>query len=159
MFMSCLPHGFPWFPSHVSIVHRFRQVLQATSCVRTEMLLISSSWTSKACSSMWRGPKENIAYELVLTSPACLVCRTWMVLEMGGRWLYTCCFEGRCFQDLFIAVCSILLQFLSSFFSLYAFSASVWCIHTVVYHMTVAWKNCALFHQTGLTSIWLTAYR
>ena len=32
--------------------------------------------------------------------PTSLVCLTWMVLEIGGRWLYSCCFVGCCFQDL-----------------------------------------------------------
>ena len=29
-----------------------------------------------------------------------LVRLIWMVFEMGGRWLYSCCFIGYCFQDL-----------------------------------------------------------
>ena len=31
--------------------------------------------------------------------PACLVRLTWIVLVMGGRWLYSYCFMGCCFQD------------------------------------------------------------
>ena len=30
--------------------------------------------------------------------PACFVHLTWMVCEMGSRWLYKCCFVGCCFQ-------------------------------------------------------------
>ena len=37
---------------------------------------------------------------------------------MGGRWLYSCCFVGCCFQDLFNIACSILEEFPSSFFSI-----------------------------------------
>ena len=37
---------------------------------------------------------------------------------MGGRWPYSCCFKGCCFQDLFNIAHSILVQFLSSFFSI-----------------------------------------
>ena len=33
--------------------------------------------------------------------PACLVCLTWIVFMMGGRWLYSLCFVGGCHQDLF----------------------------------------------------------
>ena len=33
--------------------------------------------------------------------PACLVRLTWIVLAMGGRWLYSWCFVGCCHQDLF----------------------------------------------------------
>ena len=49
----------------ISIVHNPQQVLQATSCIGTELLYTGSSW-----SSMWRGPQEYIAYEFVLTFPA-----------------------------------------------------------------------------------------
>ena len=31
--------------------------------------------------------------------PACIVCLTLMVCEMGGKWPYTCYFVGFCFQD------------------------------------------------------------
>ena len=41
----------------------------------------------------------------------------WMVLEMGGTWLSTCCFVGCCFQDLFNIACIIIVQFPSTFFS------------------------------------------
>ena len=50
--------------------------------------------------------------------PACLVHFVWMVLEMGGRWPYSCCFMGCCFQDLFKVAHIILVQFLCSFFSI-----------------------------------------
>ena len=46
----------------------------------------------------------------------CPIHLIWIVLEMGGRWLYRCCFVGCCFQDLFIIACNILVQLLSSFF-------------------------------------------
>ena len=54
----------------VSIVHRSQEVIQATSCIGTELLKIGFSWSSYFCSSMWRGPQEYIANELVLTSLA-----------------------------------------------------------------------------------------
>ena len=54
----------------VSIVHRSRQIFLATSCTGTELLCISSSWSSNLCLSMWRGPLEYITYEFVFTSPA-----------------------------------------------------------------------------------------
>ena len=50
--------------------------------------------------------------------PACLVHLIWMVLEIGSRLPYNCCFMGCHFQDLFNIVCSILVQPLSSFFSI-----------------------------------------
>ena len=33
--------------------------------------------------------------------PACLARVIWMVLAIGSRWPYNCCFMGRCFKDLF----------------------------------------------------------
>ena len=54
----------------VSIVHRFWEVFQVTSCIGTELLYIGSCWSSSFFSSMWRGPLEFIAYEFVLTSSA-----------------------------------------------------------------------------------------
>ena len=59
----------PFSPSFY-IVHCFRQVFNATSCIGTELLYVGSSWSSCICSSMWRGPQEYITYEFVLTSPA-----------------------------------------------------------------------------------------
>ena len=41
-----------------------------------------------------------------------------MVLEMGGRWSYSRCFVECCFQDFFSISRSILVQSLSSFFSI-----------------------------------------
>ena len=52
------------------------------------------------------------------TSPAvsCFVRLILIVLEMGGRWPYTCSFVGCCFRDLFNMIRSILVQLPSSFF-------------------------------------------
>ena len=58
--------------------------------------------------------------------PACLVHLILMVFEMGGRWPYSCCFMGCCFQNLFNIAHSILVQFLSYFSSIHLV-----CIHVV----------------------------
>ena len=50
--------------------HQLRQVLQTTSYIFTELLLISCGWSSNTCSFMWWGPQENVTYEFVLTFPA-----------------------------------------------------------------------------------------
>ena len=47
-------------------------------------------------------PYEGVLWWILLMSssvllqqgPTSLVCLIWMVLEMGGRWLYSCCFVG-----------------------------------------------------------------
>ena len=71
--------------------------------------------------------------------PACLV-HIWIVLEMGGRWLYSCCFEGCYFQDLFSIAHSILVQFLSSFFSLHFIT--IYVVHPYFrIDSTAVWKK------------------
>ena len=40
---------------------------------------------------------------------ACLVCLTWIVFKIGGRWLYSWCLVGCCCQDLFNIARSILV--------------------------------------------------
>ena len=47
---------------------------------------------------------------------ACLVHFTWMVLEKGDKWPYSCCFVGCYFHYFFNIACSVLVQFLSSIF-------------------------------------------
>ena len=54
----------------LTIFHCFRQVFRTTSRIGTEQLYVGSCWSSCLCSSIWRGPQEYIAYELVPTSPA-----------------------------------------------------------------------------------------
>ena len=41
--------------------------------------------------------------------PTCLVCLTWIVFEMGGRWPYSWCLVGCCRQDLFSIALNILV--------------------------------------------------
>ena len=96
----------------ISIIHRFWQVFQATFHLCRELLLISSSWLSYTCASMWSSSLENIAYEFVFAPPemSCMsCCLIWIDFEMGGRWPYSCCFTGCCFQDLFNIAHSILV--------------------------------------------------
>ena len=38
---------------------------------------------------------------LLQQCPACLVCLTWIVFVIGGRWPYSWCLVGCCCQDLF----------------------------------------------------------
>ena len=64
----------------------------------------------------------------------------WMGLEMGGRWPYSHCFVGCCFQDLFNIACSILVQFPSSFFFIYLVSIHVVHPYSRI-DMAAAWKK------------------
>ena len=54
---------------------------------------------------------------LLQQCPACLVCLTWIVFGMGGRWPYSWCLVGCCRQDLFNIARNILVYLPSSFFS------------------------------------------
>ena len=56
---------------------------------------------------------------LLQPCPVCLVRRTWMVLEMGGRWSYNCCLVRYCFQDLFSTARSNLVQYPSKLVSVH----------------------------------------
>ena len=91
--------------------------------------------------------------------PAYFVRLIWMVLEIGGKWRYSCCFVKCCFQDLLNIARSILVQLLSSFFSMYALSASVWCIHKVVLTQSLLGINSVRFYWIDQTNIWSIAYR
>ena len=46
---------------------------------------------------------------LLQQCPACLVCLTWIVFVMGGRWPNSLCLVGCCHQDLFNIARSILV--------------------------------------------------
>ena len=54
---------------------------------------------------------------LVFSCSACLAHLIWRVCEMRGKWPYSCCFVGCCFQDLFKSTYSIIVQLPFSFFS------------------------------------------
>ena len=60
--------------------------------------------------------------------PACLVRLTWMVLEIGGKWPYSCCFVDCFFRELFNNnTQSILAKFPLSIFSMRL--VSVYMVH------------------------------
>ena len=82
--------------------------------------------------------------------------RTWMVLEMRGRWPYSCCFVGCCFQDLFkslevMYLCSNKWQLLKL------------CSHTVVLTqpqgVDFRWKSFDIFSIYLVISTEFTFYR
>ena len=63
-----------------------------------------------------------------------------MVLKMGGKWLYSCCFMGCYFLDLFNIARSILVQFSPSFF--YKRFASVHVVHPFSsIYTNASWKK------------------
>ena len=68
--------------------------------------------------------------------PAFVVHLIWIALEIGGRWPYNCYF----------GLCSSHLDF-----SMYASSASMWCIHIVELIKPLLGRNC-VFCQTNQPS-------
>ena len=103
--MAFWQHGFPWLSLVISsycpsllvcLLDGIKFPRRANECkfllvsqhccvcvgVHKWILPISSSWLLQQCS-------------------ACLAHFTWMVCEMGGKWLYRWCFVKCCFQDLF----------------------------------------------------------
>ena len=79
-----------------------------------KILLVAQHW----CVNVWESIVEHLmSSSLILhESPACLGSLSWMICEMGCRWVHNCCFVGCCFQDLFKKARSILVYFSSSFF-------------------------------------------
>ena len=77
---------------------------------------------------------------LLQQCPACLVRLIWIVLEMGGRWLYSWCFVRCCFQDVFNIARNILVQFPSSFFSIRLVSVHVVQPYSKI-DLIAAWKK------------------
>ena len=43
---------------------------------------------------LWARVHKKMSHVFILTSPACLVCLTWMIREMGGKFPYSCNFVG-----------------------------------------------------------------
>ena len=124
----------------VPIIHRFRQVFETTSCVHTELLFVSSCWLARPCAGIhWR--TSLISSSLLLQQcPTYLVRLILVVLEIECRWSYSYCFVEFCFQDLFNIARSILVQFLSSFFSTHFVSVHVMHPYSRI-GTTAAWMN------------------
>ena len=97
----------------IPIIHISRQVFQIKS--RSRYVLVGRP--TLVC------PYEGV-YEIchfILASPAVYLmsCSSYLVLEIGCKLLYSCCFIGCCFQDLFNIAHSILVLFPFVFFSIY----------------------------------------
>ena len=75
-------------------------LLACILCARKGNARSPSCSANVGMSICWNS-KENVAYELVLASPATsgMSCLNWMVCKSEGRWLYRCSFVGCCSQD------------------------------------------------------------
>ena len=103
----------PAFP----IIHCPREVFCAASSILAQLVNVGPWWATYISMSMCCLRQENVTYELVLASPACLVRLTLIVCEIGGRWPYSCILVECCFHDLFKTARCILVQLPSSLFS------------------------------------------
>ena len=101
---------------------------------------------------------------LLQQCPACLVRITWIVLVIGSRWSYSCCFVGVASR-----ICSTqLTAFLCNChqtFSPYVLLASMWCIHIAVSTRPLLEKKLCIilsvrsdFHMTDSISIAVHAF-
>ena len=101
--LSCHPSLLSIAPSSSSRLH---PLSTQSCCIR-----VLAGCPAFAC------PREGVHRSTSLMSlslllqqcPACLVCLTSIVFMMGGKWPYSCCFVGCCFQDLFNIARSILV--------------------------------------------------
>ena len=111
--LYCL-HGFPWLSFSICLYHLsllaalLNWILCPYRAVVGMFLLVNQHW------HVHRRTSPMFLFLLLQLCPTCFVHLIWMVLEMGGRWLYSYCFVRFCFQDLLQLVeflCSSYLLF------------------------------------------------
>ena len=111
-------HWFPWLsfsihPHHPSLpAGLLNYIPYPGKAAVGRILLVGQHWHGHIKRSigechLWVRPWFS-------SRPACLVRLTWIVLELGSKWLYSCDFVGCCFLDGFNIARRILVQFLSS---------------------------------------------
>ena len=121
---------------HPSLVHK------TTSCVHTELLLVSSGRQALARPSVGIHWKTSLMSSSLLFQqcPASLVRLIWIFLVIGNKWQYSCYFVGCCFQDLFNMAPNLFAQLPTSFFSIRFVSIDV--VHPCSsVDTTAAWKK------------------
>ena len=80
---------------------------------------------------------------LLQQCPACLVCLTWTVFVIGGRWPYSWCLVGCCRQDLF----NLQNNFTNHIYLIYVkHNLVLYSQHWLICHQTKAnkWKHMQL---------------
>ena len=105
----------------------FAALLDTIQCPKrthdNKSLLVGQNWPVHVKESI-----ENYRLWLLQQCSACLVHITCMVCLIGGKWPYSCCFVGFCFQNLFEIARNILSRSNQTFsprVSLYF----KWCNH------------------------------
>ena len=64
---------------------------------------------ARPCEGVHRSTSPMSSSQLLQQCPVCLVRLIWIAFVMGGRWPYSCCLVGYCFQDLFNIARNILV--------------------------------------------------
>ena len=82
------------------------------------LVLVRLPTVARPCEEVHRRTSLMSSSLLLQQCPAYYVCLILMVLEIGGKWPYSCYFVECCFKNLYKIARSILVQFLSSFFSI-----------------------------------------
>ena len=107
--MSRCQHGSPW-PSPATRLYRRSLPVGFQGYILQTFV--------RLCEGVnWRMGQMSSSL-LLQQCPECLVRLTVIVFVMGGRYPYSCCFVGCCFQDLFNTARSTLVWLPSSFFSI-----------------------------------------
>ena len=160
--MSCHKHGYPW---HSLATYPYR------SSPLTGLPVSSHScwmyvWAGRPAFArpyvgVHRSTSLMSSSLLLQQCPACLVCLTWIVFVIGGRWLYSWCLVWCCRQDLFNIARNILV---SSFFSSRFVSVQVVHPYSSI-DTTAAWKKLRFilsvrfdFHMIDSLSIAVHAF-
>ena len=104
--MSCRRHGYPW-PSLTTFPYRSSPPAGLQS--HTLYPHIAAGCMFVLVVLLFARPYVGVHWSTSLMSSslllqqwlACLVCLTWIVFMMGGRWPYSWCLVGCCHLDLF----------------------------------------------------------
>ena len=118
--MSCLKHGFPWISLDTRL---YRPLLPAgllgyILCPHRATVLAGRPKLARPCEGVQKRTSLMNSFLLHQQCQACLVHRTRVVLEMGGRRPYRCCFLGYSFYDLFNTTRNIFVKLASNLFSI-----------------------------------------
>ena len=76
---------------------RLQHPVSPQSCCMS--VLAGRSTFARPCEGVHRSMPLMSSYFLLQRCSACLVCLTWIVFMMDGRWPYSNCFVEYCLQD------------------------------------------------------------
>ena len=116
-------------------------VLLGSSFLFVKLVVFERVYCVSDCVLVGRPTKERRCEERTSLMISSLLLQQWsscfvrlisMVLEMGIKWPYNCCYVGCWFQGLFNKLHSILVQLPCLAFALYVLLTSIWYISAIV---------------------------